>query len=321
MTCVSSRSIAIAARRSRETRSWSQMRAPGPSSREARCRGMAASSTVDFTVFARCAGVPRGRAWWCRVKPIARGGRCSATRQVRSRWVPWSSTTRRTRGPFTRRARRRRAIDPRDVCLYDARGARRTIRLHIDADLVAMHDGVAYALGVATGDVAPSLVEVRAEGAEVVSLPEEARAPVSVFVDARRAFRGVRAKRRRALDRAFEGAPRRGAVGDHRAADGLRAGALSRRRDTLRVGLRRALDRSRAPLRVALSGPALRRRRAFAGGARPRRARALHRIDLPLRRDHRSARRTGRPRSHPHARRRGDRRADERRDAAGDPLC
>lgn len=76
-------------------------------------------------------------------------------------------------------------IDPRDVCLYDARGARRTIRLPIDADLIAMHDGIAYALGVATGDVAPSLVEVRAEGAEVVSLPEEARAPVSVFVDAR----------------------------------------------------------------------------------------------------------------------------------------
>lgn len=76
-------------------------------------------------------------------------------------------------------------IDPRDVCLYNARGERRTIRLPIDADLVAMHDGVAYALGVAAGDVAPSLIELRAEGSEVVPLPAEARAPVTVFVDAR----------------------------------------------------------------------------------------------------------------------------------------
>lgn len=76
-------------------------------------------------------------------------------------------------------------IDPRDVCLYDARGAKRTVRLPIEADLVAMHDGVAYALGVAAGDAAPSLVEARAAGAEVVALPVDARAPVSVFVDAR----------------------------------------------------------------------------------------------------------------------------------------
>lgn len=76
-------------------------------------------------------------------------------------------------------------LDPRDVCIYDAQGVKHRARLLVDADLAAMHDGVAWAVSAAAGDVAPSLVAVRVDAVSTIALPDEARAPVRVFVDAR----------------------------------------------------------------------------------------------------------------------------------------
>jgi hypothetical protein len=71
-------------------------------------------------------------------------------------------------------------IDPRDVCLVDAQGATHATRLPFDADLAAVHDGVALAVEAGVSDRAPRLVLVRADGVTTVALPIDARAPVTV---------------------------------------------------------------------------------------------------------------------------------------------
>lgn len=75
----------------------------------------------------------------------------------------------------------RTVIDPRAVCLYDARGATHALTMPLDADLVAMHGEVVWAVSAPAGDVTPSLVALRAEGVSTIALPDEARGTITVF--------------------------------------------------------------------------------------------------------------------------------------------
>ncbi len=73
--------------------------------------------------------------------------------------------------------------DPRAVCLYDREGHPHALRLPLDADLVAMRDGVAWAHPPAPQG-APALVALSVEGVRLVPMPAGATVPVQVSASA-----------------------------------------------------------------------------------------------------------------------------------------
>lgn len=70
-------------------------------------------------------------------------------------------------------------LDPRDVCLYDARGAARDVRLPAPATVLAVHRGAALAVEASVEGRAPRLFVLRDGAASELAPPDDLRAPVT----------------------------------------------------------------------------------------------------------------------------------------------
>ncbi|MDO9021124.1 MAG: hypothetical protein Q7V43_29625 [Myxococcales bacterium] len=70
-------------------------------------------------------------------------------------------------------------LDPRDVCLYDARGLPLDVRLPVPATVLAVHAGAALAVEASAEGRAPRMFLLRDGAATELSPPDDLRAPVA----------------------------------------------------------------------------------------------------------------------------------------------